>query len=154
HRDQNLGPQPAVKRLQLWPAGMSRNMDRTLAIGNDLDIAVGQTVLDAADGKLVAGYLTAREKHDIASLERDRMGALGNAQKRGARLALATGGDDQYFAARQLHRRIEIDRRREMLEIAARLARRDHAIERASGDAELAPGTARDLAQRLQPRDV
>ncbi len=75
-------------------------------------------------------------------------------RERGARLALPAGGDDQHLARRQFHRGVHVDRRREVLEIAARLGDLDDPIERAPADAELTPGIARDIAERLHPRRV
>ena len=68
----------------------------------------------------------------------------GDAAERRARLALPAGGDDQHLIARQAHRFVEADRRREILEIARRLGDAQDAVERAAGDAHLAPGLDRD----------
>ena len=80
---------------------------------------------------------------------------VGDARQRRARLALPAGRDDQHLVARQPHRGVGIDRVGE-IRADSRVALRDleDAVERAPGDAQLAPGLARDLAQRLQPRRV
>ncbi len=49
------------------------------------------------------------------SVRLDRVLLLGHARERRARLALPAGGDDQHLAARQAHRRVEIDRLGEIL---------------------------------------
>ncbi len=59
NRHEYLGPQPAVHLLQLGPAGMPRNVDLALAVGDHLDAAVGEEVLDAPDGEFVARNLAA-----------------------------------------------------------------------------------------------
>ena len=65
-RHEDLGPQPAIDRLQLRPPGMAGDVDFALPVGDHLDAAIGEQVLDAADGELVAGNLAAREQHDVA----------------------------------------------------------------------------------------
>ena len=78
----------------------------------------------------------------------------GDAAKRGARLALPAGGDDQHLLARQAHRFVERNRRREILQIAGRLGDAQDAVERAPGDAHLAAGLAADPADGLEPRGI
>ena len=111
--DDDLGPDPLVHGGQLGAAGMAGDVDLRLAVGDHLDAPGGELVLDAADGDLVAGNLLGREDHEVAALEAQFVLAEGDPGERRARLALAAGGDDHDLARRQLHRLVEIDRRRE-----------------------------------------
>ena len=79
---------------------------------------------------------------------------LRNARQGGARLALPAGRDDEQFAARQTHRGVEIHRLWKIEQIAIVLRHRDDAVERAPGNADLAPRLARDFAQRVQARHI
>ena len=88
------------------------------------------------------------------SLELQLVCAAGDTAERRAGLALTARRDDQHFLLRQPHRLVEADRRREVLQIARRLRDAEDAVERAAGDADLAPGLARDAADRLQPRGI
>ncbi len=72
------------------------------------------------------------------------MAAERDPRQSGAVLALPAGGDDQHFAARQAHRRVEIDRVREIGEIAGGARDRKDAVERTAGNAKLAIGGAGD----------
>ena len=68
--DDDLGPDPVVHGGELGAAGMAGDVDRRLAVGDHLDAALGQLVLDAADRDLVAGDLLGREDDEIARIER------------------------------------------------------------------------------------
>ena len=76
------------------------------------------------------------------------------ARQRGAWLALPAGGDDQDLVLGQPHRRFGIDGVGEIGEIARRLRDLQDPVQRAPGDAQLAPRLARDLAQRVQATGV
>ena len=80
------------------------------------------------------------------------MGWLFSAMRASA--ALPAGREDQHLAARQAHGRVEIDGLRKVGEIAVVLRDLYDPVERAPGDADPAPRLARDLAQRLKPRDI
>ena len=71
-----------------------------------------------------------------------------------ARLALAAGGEDHHFIARQAHCLVEADRVGEIEQIAIGPGDAQDAVERAAGDAQLAPAFDRHLTQGLQPRRV
>ena len=90
-RHEDLGPDPAIERLQLGPPGMAGDVDIGLPVGDDGHVARGQAVLDPADRDLVAGDLAAGEQHDIARFERDLVVVFGDPRQRGARLALPAG---------------------------------------------------------------
>ena len=79
--------------------------------------------------------------------------SLAVAQQR-PRLTLPARGDDQHFVARQAHRLVEPDRRREILQIAGCLGDPQDPVERAAGNAHLAPGLTADAPDRLQPRRI
>ena len=79
---------------------------------------------------------------------------LRNTRQRRAGFPLPACRKDQDLAAGQRHRGVEIDRLREIGEIAILLRHIDNAIERATGHAQLPPGFARHLAQRMQARDI
>jgi hypothetical protein len=59
----------------------------------------------------------------------------GHARERGARFALPARGDHHHLVARQPHRLVEIDRRREVLEITNRARDAEDAVERAARNA-------------------
>ena len=77
-----------------------------------------------------------------------------DAGERGPRLPLPTRRDDEDVAARQAHDRVEIDRVGKIGQIAVVLRDRQHPVERPAGDHHLAPGFARDRAERVQARDI
>ena len=52
--DRNLRPDPPVHRLELGLAGMARDMDMRLLLGDHLDAARREQVLHAPDRELVA----------------------------------------------------------------------------------------------------
>ena len=82
------------------------------------------------------------------------MVALRDPRQSSTRLALSAGGEDHHFAPRQVHGHGEIDRFGQVLQVAARLSCSDDPVERAPGDAPPPPGCLRDIAQRLQTRNV
>src|SRR3546814_20728324 len=61
-----------VHRRQLGPAGMTRDMDMRLALGDHLDPPRGEPVHDPPDRAFVAGNLLGRKDHAIARIELDR----------------------------------------------------------------------------------
>ena len=125
-----------------------------LPLGDRLNPLGGELVHDPADRDLVARDLLRRKDDAVAGVELERVGVVGNAGQGGARLALAAGGDNQHLVPRQAHRSIEINRLGELAQITGRARDLQDAIERAAGDAQLAAGRLRHLAQRLQPRGV
>ena len=113
-----------------------------------------ERVHDPADRDFVAGDLLGREDHRVALDQLELVAAERDPRQRRARLALPAGGDDHHLVARQAHRLVEADGLGEIEQIAGGLGDAQDAVERAAGDAHLAPGLDRDLAERLQPRGV
>src|SRR4051812_33288886 len=97
HRHDNLWAHPAIHLDQFGPAGMARDMDMRLALGDDPGTQVRQLVHDAADRDFIAGNNPRGEDHGVALGELEFMRPGGDAAERRARLALAAGRDDQHF---------------------------------------------------------
>ena len=125
-----------------------------MPVGHDDHPALGQAVLDAPDGNLVARDLAAGEQDDVTRLKRNRVGAFGDAGERSARLALPSSRHDQHLSARRVHRGFEVDHLWQVLQVARGLGCTDDPVKRAPGNAQAPPGLARHLAQRVQPRHV
>jgi hypothetical protein len=140
HRHQDFRPQPAIKRLEFGPPGCPRDVDQALPVGDERDVRRGQPVLDAADGDLVAGDLAAGKQHDIARFQGDRV--IDPRRSAPAPRAVRPARRSPRSALRRAagHRRVEIDRVGQVLEIARGLAGGDDPVERAPGNAQLAVG--------------
>ena len=100
------------------------------------------------------GMILDEKIDDIAVGKLELVRPRSNAAKRSAGLPLPAGRDNQYLAARQAHRFLEGDRRREIQEIAGCLGDAEYPFERAPGNADAATGLDRNPADRLQPRGV
>ena len=112
-------------------------MHQVVVARHHVDVEAGEVVEHAAHFLLVARNGLRREDDEVARLERDvRVLVLGDAGDGGARLALPAGRDDQHLAARQVHRCVEVNQVRQVLEIAAGLGRADDPIKRVPGNAE------------------
>src|SRR3546814_6588215 len=70
-----------------------------------------------------------------------------NPAKRGHRLPLPAGSDDRHLIARQLHRRVEVDRFGKVGEVADAFCRLRDPLQRTTGDRKLAARVAGDLAR-------
>ena len=128
-RDEHFGFQPAVERFQLGPPRVARDVDQRLPVGHHLDAARGELVLDLADRDLVARNLARGKQHDVARRQLNRVVEVRHPAQCRTRLALPAGGEDQHLSARQAHRCVEIDRRREILKIAIVLRHLDDPVQ-------------------------
>ena len=55
HGDGDLGLHPAIELLELATPRVAGDMDRRILVGDELEATVGEAVLHAANGLLVAG---------------------------------------------------------------------------------------------------
>ena len=117
-RDDDFGADPVVHGGKLGAAGMARNVDRRLLVGDHLDALLGQLVLDAADGDLVARDLLGGKDDEVAALQAQFVLVEGDPGERRARLPLPARGDDHHLAPGQLHRLVEVDSLRKISQIA------------------------------------
>src|SRR5262245_66523492 len=102
HRDGDAGLDPAVELLELAAAGVPRDVDGLILVGDDLDAQIRQAVLHAPHGLFVAGDGARRKDHAVALLALDiGMLALRDARERRARLTLAPGAQSDDLARRE-----------------------------------------------------
>src|SRR5207247_2739825 len=103
HRDGNVGLHPAIELLELAAAGVTRDMNRSVLIGDDFDLVVGQPILHARHRLLVAGDGARGEDHPVAGFELHiGMLAKSDAGHGGARLALAAGAERYHLVRPEL----------------------------------------------------
>jgi len=121
---------------------VARDVDGSLAAGDDLDTHLREAVHDAEDGLLVARHERGGEQHGVALGEVDlAVLPAGHAGQAGHRLALRAGGDDHQLLGRQLGRVVHVD------DDLARIGEQAHLL----GDLHVAqhrPPVERDLAAR------
>ena len=101
-RDRDLRPDPAVHLLQLVAAGMARDVDEVVDLGDHLDTLAHELVVQVEERALVAGDDLRAEDHRVAGVQPDP-GVLagGDAGEGAARLALAAGAQIEDAVARQ-----------------------------------------------------
>ena len=153
-RDDDLGPDPVVHLLEFGTAGMARNVDVELAIGNGDRTEIAQRVHDPADGDFIARDLLGREDDGVALDQFQFMASECDPRQCRAGLALPAGGKDHHLVARQAHGFVEPHRLGEVEQITIGLGDAQDAIERSTGNAHLSSGFDRHLAKRLEPRGV
>ena len=125
---------------------MARDVNGRVLIGDDLDLHVGQSVLNARHGLLIAGDGAGGEDHPVA-LRELHVGMLGlsDARHGGAGFALASGAQSHHFAPRQFGEGRFLMEGKIGVEIARRLRRLDDAKHGAADHDELAAGGARAI---------
>src|SRR3546814_10027025 len=60
-RNKHLRSYPAIHRQQFRPPGMARDMDMCLPVGSHVHMLGSQSILDFANGDLIAGDLRSEE---------------------------------------------------------------------------------------------
>ena len=102
HRDKVMRFCQRKHHLQFFLTGMAGDMQRCVAIINDLCPLLEQLVYDAADRDLIARDCRGGDNNAVARVDRDLL-VFGkcHAVQRGHRLALAAGTDDNRLTARQ-----------------------------------------------------
>ena len=76
--DEDIGPKPAIERLELGPPGMAGHVDFALPVGHHGDAARREAVLDQTDRYFIAGDLAARKQDHVAAGQFKGMVALGD----------------------------------------------------------------------------
>ena len=142
--------------LQLLLAGMTGDVQRRVAVIDDLRALLKQLVNDAADRDLVARNGRGRDDDAVAGVDRDLfvLGKRHTVQRR-HRLTLAAGADDNGLAARQAAdlRHVHHDAVRNVH--IAELRRNAHDVfHAAAGDADLALILCRHVDNLLQAMDI
>ena len=155
HGDGDLGLYPAIELLELAAARVARDMDGCVLVGDELEAAIGEAVLHAADGLLVAGDGARGEDHPVARIELDvGMLALGDARHGRAGLALAAGAERDDIVGRKLGESPLLVKRQVGVEIAGRLRRLDDTKHGAADHHQLAAGGAGGVRHRADARDI
>ena len=130
-------------------------MHQRMAIGDDFDARGDKGVDDLADRLLVARNGARGEDDGVARAQlRHRMSVLGHAGQRGARLALAAGGEREDLVARQAIECVHAEEGRHAVEHAEFPRHRDDALHRAAENADLPPGGDAGLGGGAQAGDV
>ena len=102
HRDEVVRLCQCKHHLQFFLTGVTGNVQRRVAVINDLCPLLEQLVYDAADRDLIAWDGRGGDNNAVARVDRDLL-VLGkcHAMQCGHRLALAAGTDDNRLTARQ-----------------------------------------------------
>jgi len=98
---------------------------------------------------------TALTKEEIAAFAKLQVViGRGDSAKRGPRLALTARCDHQHLASRKAHGLVEIDWRREILEVTGRLGDAQDPFQRSTGNTDAPACLHRHAADRLQPGGI
>ena len=131
YRQGDPGPHPLVDPHEFVTRGMAGDMDTGVAVGDDLDAACHQRILQASDGALVSGNDTRREDRRVALLQDDvAVLVIGDLGHRRPHLALAAGADEQHLVLRQIGPILRTGAFGKIEHVAAFLRRLDHAQQR------------------------
>ncbi len=154
-RDRHARPDPLIHRREFVAAGMAGNVDRRVAVGDDLHAQTHQFVLDLADRLLVAGNRARREQRPIPFFEHD-MGMVvgGDARQGRARLPLRPRADQHDALARHVAGVALREEGRYIGEIAVLARGFVDAPQRAADQSAFAPRLARRARDAFQARDV
>src|SRR3546814_13326001 len=117
HRDDQLRTQPAIERGEFGLSRMAADVDMRLLFGDGEHLLGGELVHDPPDRDLVARNLFRGEYNRVARFQLDLVDVARHPRERGARFALPAGRDHHHPVARQPPRLVEIERRREVLQI-------------------------------------
>ena len=134
---------------------MAGNVNERSAVRDDLDARGHEGVDDPADCFFVAGNRARGKDDSIAGAQfRGRMFVLGNPGERGARLALATGGERQDLVAGQAVEGVHAQELRHAVEHPALAGHRNDALDRTPENADLPSGGEAGLCGRAKAGDV
>ena len=130
-------------------------MHRVVALGEHLDAARDQPVLQPADGKLIAWDDLRGKDHGVAAFKADaRVAVTRNARHRRARLALAARADIERPCGVECGAIVFTQEPQVFGNVPGRARRADIAPERAPHQHGHAAIGDRGMSRRTEPRDV
>ena len=155
-RNGDLRLQPGVHLREFGAARMAGDMDEMGAVGDDLDALRRPAPLMILPTAFSLPGMVREEKTTTSPRRQrgDRVLVLGDARQRGARLALAAGGERENLVARQAVETVRAEQRRHAVEIAAFARHRDDALHRAADHHDLPAVGEPGLRRGAKPRDV
>ena len=119
HGDGDLRSDPLVHLGQFFSGRMAGNVDEMVPVGHNVQAQAAEGVLQAPNGDLVPGNDAGREDDRIPFFQNHmRVLVAHDAPQGGARLALATGAEQQDLVARQVAKVFDPDRRLNIGQVA------------------------------------